>query len=80
MTIKKINLEDEQPGLDELLQQLSMEGEILLTRGSQPLALLSSVAQPASSVPVRIPGLHAGTTWTSDDFDDPLPDAFWFGG
>jgi hypothetical protein len=27
----------------------------------------------------RIPGLHAGTTWVSDDFDDPLPDSFWFG-
>ncbi len=27
----------------------------------------------------RIPGLDAGTTWVSDDFDDPLPDSFWFG-
>lgn len=24
----------------------------------------------------RIPGLDAGTTWVSDDFDDPLPDSF----
>jgi len=23
-------------------------------------------------------GLHAGA-WMSDDFDDPLPDEFWFG-
>ena len=27
----------------------------------------------------RIPGLDAGTTWVSDDFDEPLPDSFWFG-
>lgn len=27
----------------------------------------------------RIPGLDAGTTWVSDDFDDPLPDSFWLG-
>lgn len=27
----------------------------------------------------RIPGLDAGSTWVSDDFDDPLPDSFWFG-
>ena len=25
----------------------------------------------------RIPGLDAGTTWVSDDFDEPLPDSFW---
>ena len=24
----------------------------------------------------RIPGLNAGSTWTSDDFDDPLPEDF----
>ncbi len=27
----------------------------------------------------RIAGLHAGTSWVSDDFDDPLPDDFWLG-
>ena len=28
----------------------------------------------------RIMGLHAGGgMWMSDDFDDPLPDEFWFG-
>ena len=27
----------------------------------------------------RIPGLDVGTTWVSDDFDDPLPESFWFG-
>lgn len=28
----------------------------------------------------RIPGLHAGSTiYISDDFDDELPDSFWFG-
>jgi hypothetical protein len=27
----------------------------------------------------RIPGLDAGTTWVSDDFDEPLSDSFWIG-
>jgi hypothetical protein len=29
----------------------------------------------------RIPNLHAhlGVAWVSDDFDDELPDEFWFG-
>lgn len=25
----------------------------------------------------RVAGLHAGTTWIADNFDDPLPDLFW---
>jgi hypothetical protein len=29
---------------------------------------------------LRILGLHKGSMWLSDDFDDPLPDEFWFGG
>jgi hypothetical protein len=31
------------------------------------------------SIPQRIPGLHTGTVWMSDDFDAPLPDEFWLG-
>jgi hypothetical protein len=27
----------------------------------------------------RILGMHPGSIWMSDDFDDPLPDEFWFG-
>ena len=27
----------------------------------------------------RVPGLDAGSTWVSDDFDEPLPDSFWLG-
>jgi hypothetical protein len=31
------------------------------------------------SIPPRIFGLHAGQAVMSDDFDDPMPDEFWFG-
>jgi hypothetical protein len=27
----------------------------------------------------RVFDLHPGAMWTSDDFDDPLPDEFWLG-
>ncbi len=27
----------------------------------------------------RVFNLHPGAMWTSDDFDDPLPDEFWLG-
>jgi len=32
----------------------------------------------SASVP-RMAGLHSGSIWTSDDFDEPLPEAFWVG-
>jgi antitoxin (DNA-binding transcriptional repressor) of toxin-antitoxin stability system len=58
---------------------LSDDTEILLTRGDIPLARLSPVDQVPAAKGQRIPGLHRGTTWVSDDFDDPLPDEFWLG-
>ena len=33
---------------------------------------------PVSTKP-RVPGLHPGAIWTSEDFDEPLPDEFWTG-
>jgi len=27
----------------------------------------------------RILGMHPGSIWMSDDFNDPLPDEFWLG-
>lgn len=27
----------------------------------------------------RVPDLHRGQVWMSDDFDEPLPDEFWLG-
>jgi len=27
----------------------------------------------------RIPGLHLGNAWISDDFNEPLSDEFWLG-
>ncbi|MFQ4135419.1 DUF2281 domain-containing protein [Nodosilinea sp. PGN35] len=52
-----------------LLRVLSF---IRLVKGSAPLAT------DASRAP-RIPGLHEGQVWMSEDFNDPLPDSFWLG-
>ncbi|MFM6456673.1 MAG: hypothetical protein ACKPH7_33215 [Planktothrix sp.] len=38
----------------------------------------SNLVSNSSSLP-RIPGLHQGEIWISDDFNDPLPDTFWLG-
>ncbi len=37
------------------------------------------VASASISNKRRIAGLHQGKVWMSDDFNDELPDEFWFG-
>ena len=43
--------------------------------------IVYSLTTPSTSQPKkeRIFNLHAGLVWMSDDFDDELPDSFWFG-
>ncbi len=72
MTTKTIDLEVTATSLDELLRLLDADTEILLMNGDTPLARLSPVEIEVEVAKPRIPGLHAGTTWVSDDFDDPL--------
>jgi hypothetical protein len=48
---------------------------VILTAGDTPLARVVSV-EP--SLKPRVPDLFPGI-WTSDDFDEPLPDEFWLG-
>ena len=35
--------------------------------------------QEMASPSNRVPGLHKGSYFMADDFDAPLPDAFWLG-
>jgi hypothetical protein len=37
------------------------------------------IEQKAEVPAQRVLGLHEGMVWMSDDFDEPLPDAFWLG-
>lgn len=36
-------------------------------------------SSPAPAIRQRVAGLDKGTLWMSDDFNDELPDEFWFG-
>ncbi len=74
---KTVDVNEAQARLPELLS-LALEGnEVIISDGDRPLARLVPVA---SSENKRVPGLHRGTAWTSEDFDEPLPDEFWLGG
>lgn len=39
----------------------------------------SALQQPPTAPKKRILGQHQGMGWMSPDFNDPLPDEFWFG-
>ncbi len=76
MLTKTVDVQEAQTILKELLS-LALKGiEVVLTEGGIPLVRLA----PIASLPKqRTAGLHAGAIWTSDDFDEPLPDEFWTG-
>jgi antitoxin (DNA-binding transcriptional repressor) of toxin-antitoxin stability system len=67
---KMIDVREAQVRLGELLSEELPGGEFVLTEDNKPIARVI----PISS---RVAGLHAGTIWTSADFDEPLPDGFW---
>ena len=74
MLTKTIEIHYAQADLKKLLSLVAEGAEIVLTDGAKPLARLVPVPPCAAQ---RIAGLHSGAFWTSEDFDDPLPDAFW---
>jgi len=72
MLKKIIDLGEAQAHLKDLLSLVVSGTEIILTEGSKPIARLVPIAS-------RIAGLHAGSIWTSADFDEPLPEELWAG-
>ena len=50
------------------------------TESAQP-GTLGTPERESAHVPAtsRILGLHRGSVWASEDFDEPLPDDFWLG-
>lgn len=75
-THEAVSIEEASPRLEELVR-LALEGTpVLITEAGTPLVRLVPVAE-ATDQP-RIPGLHEGAAWMSDDFNDELPEEFWF--
>ncbi|MBI3650688.1 MAG: type II toxin-antitoxin system Phd/YefM family antitoxin [Acidobacteria bacterium] len=76
MSSQTVKLEEAQHHFADWLAIAANGGEIIITQNGKPLARLVPVAQPKKQ---RIAGLNRGSIWTSEDFDDPLPDEFWEG-
>jgi antitoxin (DNA-binding transcriptional repressor) of toxin-antitoxin stability system len=66
-----------QPGLrDMLLSLLEADTELILTEDGEALARVTLVKKFSRE---QLAGLHRGSMTLHDDFDEPLPDSFWFG-
>jgi antitoxin (DNA-binding transcriptional repressor) of toxin-antitoxin stability system len=50
--------------------------EVVIEENGEPLAKVTPIEKPKEQKQ-RVFGLGSGKTWTSDDFDDELPDEFW---
>jgi antitoxin (DNA-binding transcriptional repressor) of toxin-antitoxin stability system len=73
---KTVDIHDKQTSLSELVS-LALEGnEVIIADEDKPLARLVPISE---SKQLRIPGLNRGEIWTSEDFDEPLPESFWTG-
>jgi hypothetical protein len=63
--------------LMKLVTQLTKEQKLILLERLEKETLVYANTEVQMEGP-RVPDLFPGI-WTSDDFDDPLPDEFWFG-
>jgi prevent-host-death family protein len=74
MQMETIEVSEAQAHLKELVNKARKTGHhIILSDKEKPIARL---------IPIRgrIPGLHTGAIWTSNDFDEPLSEEFWIEG
>ncbi|HKP53678.1 MAG TPA: toxin-antitoxin (TA) system antitoxin [Chloroflexia bacterium] len=78
MTITTVDVRDPQTQLPRLLALVAEGTEVILTDGAKTLARIVPM-NGEQERPQRIAGLHPGAIWTSEDFDEPLPDEFWLG-
>ena len=72
MATKTIEVQEAGKHLKELISLVGKGTHVVLSENNTPIAQLVPISQ-------RVAGLHAGTIWTSDNFDEPLPEQLWTG-
>ncbi len=73
MVAMTMGVQEAQARLSELVSLTEAGTEIILMEDNVPRARLVPLESPKP----RVAGLHEGSIWTSDDFDDLLPEGFW---
>ncbi|CAN2043013.1 Toxin-antitoxin (TA) system antitoxin [Candidatus Magnetomoraceae bacterium gMMP-13] len=76
MATKIIATDDMQAQISKLLMLISKGDDIIIEKDNRPFAKITAISRFGKK---RIPGLNRGEIWTSEDFDEPLPDEFWLG-
>jgi antitoxin (DNA-binding transcriptional repressor) of toxin-antitoxin stability system len=71
MVISRIELDQVAEHLAELIEEVQQGGEVVLTKGDQPVAKLTKYQAPVGK---RRLGTAKGLITISDDFDEPLED------
>jgi prevent-host-death family protein len=74
---KTVSISEAQSQLQGLLALTRNGDEVIIEENGEPLARLVPIEK--FELKQRILGLREGQVWTSDDFDDELPDSFWLG-
>ena len=74
---KTVSIREAQSQLQGLLALTRNGDEVIIEENGEPLARLVPIEK--FELKQRILGLREGQVWTSDDFDDELPDSFWLG-
>jgi prevent-host-death family protein len=70
-----VSVHEAKTHLSRLLQRVEAGEEVVIARGGEPVARLVPVAPKRA----REPGRLKGVIKVADDFDAPLPEAFWTG-
>ena len=73
---KTVDIREAQAQLPELVSLALAGDEVIIAEGDKPVARIVPINAVSQR---RIAGLNKGEIWTSDDFDEPLPEAFWLG-
>ncbi len=69
MTTTTIEMQDVQKRFSELVSLVAAGGEIIILQAQKPVMRLVPVDNGGKQ---RIPDLHAGMGWMSDDFNAPI--------
>lgn len=74
---KVVSISEAQTQLRGLLALARQGDEVIIEENGEPSARLIPIKKTEQKE--RVLGLREGQVWTSDDFDEELPDSFWLG-
>lgn len=80
MVAKTVTIEEAESHLSELLALVKQGKEVIIAKGTEPLAKLAPISQPKEDkTRARVFGEYKRQIWVSGDFDAPLSEEFWLG-